>query len=196
MAETIIQQGADYVLAVKENQAHLYQDLKDLFDGYQSIAFHSIPHVYAKTVHKGHGRIEVRECWALSDFESLDILRQDGDWKNLRSLVRVQAEGRLGRKVSRETCYFIASLEPNPHLALRAVRQRSGIENESHWVLGIAFREGKSRVRKDHAPENLAVLRHMALNLLKQEQSAKDGVHAKQLKAASEESYLLRVLQD
>lgn len=195
VAEAIVQQGADYVLAVKANQGRLYQDVKDLFEGYQSIAFQRIPHGYAKTVHKGHGRIEIRECWTLDDFESLDFVRQDGDWKNLRSLVMVQAERRIGLKVSRETRYFIASLESNPRLALRAVRQRWGIENELHWVLDIAFREDESRVRKDHAPENLAVLRHMAFNLLKQERRAKVGVHAKRLKAAWDESYLLTVLQ-
>lgn len=195
IAETIVQQGGDYIIAAKQNQGRLYEDVKDLFAGYQSVAFQGIPHGYAKTVHKGHARIEIRECWTLGDFESLDYVRKQSVWKNLRSLVMVRAERRIGTKVSRETRYFIASLEPHPKLALRAVRQRWGIENQLHWVLDIAFREDESRVRKEHAPENFAVLRHMALNLLKQETTAQMGVHAKRLKAAWDENYLLKVLQ-
>jgi predicted transposase YbfD/YdcC len=194
VAETIVQQGGDYLIATKRNQGRLLEDVKDLFDGYHSIAFQGIPHGYAKTVHKGHGRLEIRECWTLGDFESLDYVRKHSAWKNLRSLVMVRAERRIGNKVSQDTRYFISSLPPQPKLALRAVRQRWDIENGLHWVLDIAFREDESRVRKDHAPENLAVLRHMALNLLKQETTARVGVHAKRLKAAWDENYLLQVL--
>lgn len=107
----------------------------------------------------------------------------------------VRAARRMGNNVSQETRYFISSLAPEPMLALRAVRQRWGIENQLHWVLDIAFREDESRVRKDDAPENLAVLRHMALNLLKQETTARVGVHANRLKAPWDENNLLKVLQ-
>lgn len=195
VATTIVDQGADYVIAVKENQGRLYEDVKDLFEGYHSVEFQGFPHGHAKTTHKGHGRIEIRECWTLGDAESLQYVRNHGDWKHLRTLIMIRGERRMGTKTSRETRYFIGSIENRAPLALRVVRSRWGIENELHWVLDIAFREDESRVRKDHGPENLAVLRHMALNLLKQEKTARVGMHAKRLKAGWDEQYLLKVLQ-
>ncbi len=194
IAERIVQQGGDYQLAVKENQGQLYQDLQDLFAGCDEVAFRQVPHDYAKQINKGHGRIEIRECWTLSDPEYRAYLYHGTAWKNLRTLVRVRAERRIGSTRSVEDRYYISSLEGNAKLALRIARGHWGIENGLHWVLDIAFREDESRVRKDHAPENLAVLRHIALNLLKQDKTAHVGMHAKRLKAGWDEAYLLQVL--
>ena len=194
IVDTIVQRQADYLLAVKENQGKLYQDIQDLFAGCREVNFRDVPHGYHKTTHKDHGRIEIRECWTLSDPEFLDFIRQRGAWKNLRTLVMVRAERRLGTSTSVEIRYYISSLENNAKLALRAAREHWGIENGLHWVLDIAFREDESRVRKEHGPENLAVLRHIALNLLKQEPTAKIGIKNKRLRAAWDDDYLLKLL--
>lgn len=125
--------------------------------------------------------------------EHLAYLRRQTRWAGLQSLVMVRRERRVGRKVSTETAYFITSLPNQADLLLKAVRAHWGIENGLHGVLDIAFREDDSRARLGHSAENLAVLRHIALNLLKHERTAKVGVKAKRLKAAWDDDYLLRV---
>jgi predicted transposase YbfD/YdcC len=194
IAAKIVKKDADYVLAVKQNQGQLFEDVKDLFAGCQEENFLQVPHDYTKTIEKGHGRIEIRECWTLADPEFLDYLRHRDAWPKLRALAMVSAERRIGTNRSRETRYYITSVENNATLILESIRAHWGIENGLHWVLDIGFREDESRVRKDHAPENMAVLRHIALNLLKQEQTAKIGIKAKRLKAAWDQDYLLKVL--
>lgn len=194
IAGLIVGAEADYILSVKENQGKLYQDITALFDYDRQHNFQEAPYEYAKTVGKDHGRIEVRQCWSTSDSEYLESIRNRHNWKGLKSIVMVEAERIIGGKSSVEIRYFISSLTSNAHQLLQAIRSHWGIENGLHWTLDIAFAEDQSRVRKDHAPENLAVIRHMALNLLKQETTAKGGIKAKRLQCAWSEDYLLKVL--
>jgi len=139
------------------------------------VNFRQVSHGYDRAVNKGHGRIEIRQCWTLSDAEFLDYLPQRHSWKNPRTVVMLRAERRIGVKRSIETRYYLASVENDAKLILRAARGHWSIENGLHWVLDIAFREDENRVRQGHAAENFAVLRHIALNLLKQASSATVG---------------------
>ncbi|MGE5138528.1 MAG: ISAs1 family transposase [Rudaea sp.] len=193
VASQIVARGADYLLAIKENQGQLYEDLRDLFVGYMEAHFDRVPHGYCKTVDK-HGRLEIRECWTVSDLASLEFVRRRGNWPNLRTLVMVRAERQLEAKRSVETRFFISSVENNARRLLRVVRRHWGIENGLHWVLDIDFREDESRVRKDNGPENFTVLRHIAVNVLKQESSLKVGIKAKRMAAAWDRDYLRKVL--
>jgi len=194
IAKTIIEQEGDYILAVKENQGHLYEDIHDLFEDNQRFNYAGIPHSYAKWVNKDHGRIEIRQCWTISDPEYLANIRDLKRWQGLQTLVMILSERRIGDEVEVQDRYFISSLEGNAEKILRAKRSYWGIENRLHWVLDIAFNEDHSRVRKDNAPHNFAILRHMALNLLKQEKTAKGGIKAKRLQCGWNMDYLLKVL--
>lgn len=194
IAQQIRAQNADYVLAVKENQGQLYEDLKDLFAECVAENFRQVPHDYARTVNKGHGRIEIRECWTLSDPEFLDYVRQRHPWLGLRTVAMVRAVRHLDATHSVSLRYYITSLANHARHILNSVRQHWGIENSLHGVLDIAFREDESRMRKGNSAENFAMVRHIALTLLKQEQSEKIGVKAKRLKAACDRNYLLQVL--
>jgi len=195
IAGDIIAQDADYVLALKGNQGRLHEDVAEMFAYFEKIDFAGVEHDYHRSVNGGHGRIEIRECWTFDPHQWADSFRTLQNWPQLRTVVMVVAQRQTDAQVTRETRFYISSLESDARQLLQAIRSHWGIENSLHWVLDIAFREDDSRIRTDHAPENMAVLRHIALNLLKQEQSAKCGIHAKRLKCGWDEDYLMRVLE-
>jgi predicted transposase YbfD/YdcC len=194
IARAIVDQGADYVLAVKENQGHLYDDVVATFHDAEQRRFEHVPHTYAKTINKGHGRVEIRECWVIERLDYLEALRTAEDWAALRSLVLVRAERRLGDQVSVERRYFISSRPDPAERQLAVIRSHWGIENELHWCLDVAFGEDGSRLRKDEGAQNFSSLRRLALSLLKREKTAKIGLKAKRHKAGWDTDYLLKVL--
>jgi predicted transposase YbfD/YdcC len=192
IAQTIVDKDAAYILAVKDNQPSLLEDIKPYFDGVSAENPCDNPTIhYTETVEGDHGRIETRRHW-LTD--AIDWLRQHHSWANLQSIAMVQRQREVGDQTSLETHYYICSLPADPDRFARSVRAHWGIENSVHWVLDMSFREDESRVRTDHAPENLSTLRRLALNLIRHENTAKLGVKNKRLKAGWDENYLSKVL--
>jgi predicted transposase YbfD/YdcC len=194
IAETILDGGGDYLLALKENHPLLYEDVELLFDDLEASGMSAYAYRDATDVDKGHGRFEVRKAWKIDDVELLSALRNADKWPNLAAIVKIQAERYSEDGSSLNNRYYLTSSSANASELLEMTRAHWSIENSLHWVLDIAFREDESRLRKDNGAENFAVIRRIALNLLKQEQTVKIGVKNKRLKAGWDHRYLMRVL--
>jgi predicted transposase YbfD/YdcC len=192
IVKEIVEKEADYVISLKGNQGTLHKEVKEYLDWAERVKFKEIGFDYYSSLEKGHGRIEKRRCWAT---EEIGWLKEKAEWANLQSVIMVEAEREIiGGEKTVERRYFISSLGANAAEALRSVRGHWAIENQLHWCLDIGFREDDCRTRTGNAAENLATLRHLGLNLLKQEKSSKRGIKGKRKKAGWDESYLLKVL--
>ena len=194
IAQQIVDADADYVLALKANQGQLHEDVKLLFDG---IADNQLPDVQtdtAQTIDGDHGRIETRTAICVSDPEVIAPLRGSETFVNLNSVVKVIAQREHNGQTTVKSRYYISSLPGDATQLLAAIRTHWSIENCCHWVLDVAFDEDGCRIRKNNGSQNFAILRRIALNLLKGEKSAKVGVATKRLKAAWDTDYLTTVL--
>jgi len=192
IAATIVDQGADYVLALKGNQGTLHADVQLFFGTAQATGFKEVPHTFHHTIDGDHGRIETRRCWATSDIAWLD---PEGRWPKLTSIAMLEATRDIGEHTTTDVRFFITTRPADAPTILHAVRAHWGIENSLPWGLDIAFREDDSRIRTGHAPQTFAVLRHIALNLLKQDTTLKRGLKSKRLKAGWDHDYLLHILR-
>lgn len=192
IAEQIFDQGGDYVLALKGNQSTLHEDVELYFrDMKPNDDQHKQRVDYHKSVEKDHGRLETRECWATEEIGWLEAAKK---WKGLRSICMVKAKRGIGDTESEEIRHYISSLPAEAAKLSEVIRAHWGVENSLHWVLDIAFREDECRKRKDNSPENFAILRHITLNLLKQETTCKRSIAGKRLLAGWDQSYLEKIL--
>jgi predicted transposase YbfD/YdcC len=194
IAQAIVQAEADYILAVKKNQKALYEDLRLLFEGFEQDDYRAVEFDSYKQRTEAHDRSEMRHCWVVHHPAYLAYLRRAQRWAGLKSVLKLLTVRQQGGKIQINTRYFISSWSGSAQDFLRYIRGHWHIENGLHWVLDIAFREDESRIRSQHAPQNMAILRHLALNLLKQDTTVKVGIAAKRKMAGWDNAYLLKVL--
>jgi predicted transposase YbfD/YdcC len=193
IVKQIVAKDADYVITLKKNQGYLYERGENLFNYCSKDRFEKCIQSDYYRAETGHGREDSRYYQMLSNVQ--DIVDPDGEWQNLNSigLVDYLREEKDG-KTSKERRYYISSLPNNAEALAKTIRGHWGIENQLHWVIDVQFNEDDSRIRKDNAPENLAIIRQIALNLLKQEKTAKNGVKNKRKRSGWDNDYLLKVL--
>ena len=191
LTKRIREKEADYVLALKENHKNLYDDVSLCL---QSIAAKELTlrHEYHCTLEKDHGRIEKREYFAVSE---LSWLNQKKDWKDLQSVVMVRATRTIKGKKSVEDRFYLSSIICSDLVKIiQAIRGHWQVENNLHWQLDVSFSEDRWRSKIGHSATNMALINKIALNLLKQEKTARAGMKNKRLMAAWNNEYLMAVL--
>lgn len=193
IAQNIVDAGGDYLLAVKDNQETLAEDVEQEFKHAQADGFAHMDHLYHDVTESGHGRTERRQYWYTHDVEGLGTLER---WPKLNGMVMCRATRTEKGETSIEDRYFITSCFHNDVVKIAdAVRNHWGIENSLHWVLDVAFLEDQSRVRTGYAAENMATVRKVAHNALRNSVSRKGGIKAKRLQAGWDNRYMEEILR-
>ncbi len=193
IAETILGKGADYLLAVKENQPTLYAAINQLFFESNEAVFEQHIQDYSEQTNKGHGRLETRRCWVFTNLNKLSF--DVSVWKGLSKFIVIESERTLKGITTTEYRLYITS-EDNKSASdfIKATRDHWHVENKLHWVLDVGFREDESRIRKGDGAENFSILRRISLNLLKKEKSDKTGIETKRLRAGWDNKYLIKII--
>jgi len=198
IAAAIIDKAADYILALKGNQQIAHGEFREYFDDAVPLGTRGFPRKakpsamdFFQSLDKAHGRIETRRCWQTTD---IGWFQDNARWKGLRSVGLVESVRTVKGQSSVERRYYLSSLPLNAEAFAKAVRQHWSIENPLHWSLDMTFREDQSRARTRYAAQNLATLRRLALNLLKNDTTRKLSVRQKRMLAAFDSDHLKQLL--
>jgi predicted transposase YbfD/YdcC len=192
IAEAIQSRGADYVLAVKDNQPRLAESIQDFWHSFRAHPASHTRHSFAQTVEKDHGRLETRRCYVFDQLECLDKPQQ---WPGLRCFVVLESERTTGDKTTREQRLYISSLTAGAQRISQAIRSHWSVENRLHWSMDVSFNDDQMRARTKAAAHNLAVLKHITLNLIRLDPvKRKGGIKARRLIAATSDLYRAQLL--
>ena len=192
IAAAIKDRGADYVLAVKDNQPKLAESIEDFWRSFRAHPAVHTPHSFAQTVEKDHGRLETRRCYV---FDQLECLDQPQQWQGMRCFAVLESERTIGDKTTGERRLYISSLAPDAQSICHAIRSHWAVENRLHWCMDVSFNDDQMRARTKAAAHNLAVLKHITLNLIRLDPiKRKGGVKARRLIAATSDSYRAELL--
>jgi predicted transposase YbfD/YdcC len=195
IARQVLDQGADYVLALKDNQPSLAADVRECFAQAQASGYADVAHDAQEAVDKGHGRLEIRRRWVITDPDVLAWVQAEHDWPGLTAIGMVQTERRSAEATTIGTRYYLLSRPLSARALGEVVRGHWGIENQVHWVLDVSFGEDRSRIRRGVAAANAALLRRIALNVIRQHPWKRYSIKARRLIAAWNDAYRLQLLQ-
>lgn len=192
IAEAIQERRADYVLAVKDNQPKLAESMEDFWRSFRAHPATYTPHSFAETVEKDHGRLETRRCYVFDQLQCLDKPKQ---WRGLRCFAVLESERTIGDKCTCERRFYISSVAPDAQRIASAIRSHWSIENRLHWSMDVSFNDDQMRARTKAAAHNLAVLKHITLNLIRIDPvKRKGGIKARRLIAATSDLYRTQLL--
>ena len=192
IAQAIQNRGADYVLAVKDNQPKLAESIQDFWDSFRAHPPSHTPHSFTQMVEKDHGRLETRRCYV---FDQIHCLHGPEQWPGLKSFAVLESERLLQGKTTLEQRFYISSLAADAERISHAVRAHWSIENRLHWSMDVTFNDDQMRARTGHAAHNLAVLKHITLNLIRLDPvKRKGGIKARRLIAATSDTYRAQLL--
>jgi len=192
IAEKIISNSGNYLIAVKKNQKFLYEEIKDFFDDAIETKFNDMKYEHCQDIEKDHGRIEKRSYYLSNDIHDLFEAKK---WIGLKSLLMLVSKRKIGKKESKEKRYYICSCEDDINKIKTATRNHWGVENSLHWVLDMSFDEDQCRKRMKNSAKNISTIRKIALNILKSETSFKASMMRKMSKASRNPAYLEKLLQ-
>jgi len=190
IAEKIIEKSGDYIFSLKGNHGTLHSDVKLLFESEDVLKLLKMKESHTVDGSE-HGRLETRRALCVG---CPQILKEQHNWSGLKSFIAIESTREIKGKVSKETRYYISSLEPNAPLILKTIRAHWAIENSLHYILDVSFKEDDSRIRKKNAPKNIAILRHMALNLMQKSKRKRDSIKQMRKAAGWDETFLRRIL--
>lgn len=187
IASQIVTKEGDYILGLKGNQSSLHDDIK-LFFKDKSLVHALVKH---EETDGGHGRIETRKCTVTDE---IDWLKQHHKWDGFRSIIMIESTTLKNGKTSEETRYYISSLPPDAKKISTSIRSHWAVENSLHWVLDMSFNDDLSRIRRENAPQNMAVIKHLALNMIRQVQQKRQSIKALRKKAGWDNNLLAKII--
>ena len=196
IAEQILKQKGDYLLALKGNQGHFHEEVNLFFSTANQEDFKHVEYDFYQDVNAGHGRIETRRAYVIDYSKHKKSIPSRALWKGLNKLVMVESERTGSNLNTKDRRFYITSADASAQTLLEASRKHWAIENTLHWTLDVTFREDDSRIRTESSPENYAIFRHIALNIIKKNTSTEASVKRKRHMAALDDKFRTTLIRE
>jgi predicted transposase YbfD/YdcC len=196
IASKIVEKKANYLLALKGNQGHLHQDVVRFFTEALGSAFKNIAHDFYEECDAGHGRIELRQCWVINPYDQAGCFSGLDKWRSLKKIVMLKTRREMKEQTTEDTRFYITSHAGTARFFMEAVRKHWQVENALHWTLDVTLNEDASRIRVGSSPENYAMIRHIALNIVRSYTKIKASVKRKLTMAALDDNFRFELIKE